>query len=90
MYTYTYMYATIYIRKENEDTWNALKDKSGFINNALGAAGAYKEMPPVEKKALKEVVTTIIPSPTPINKESKDYSTCNHGNVRGFCKKGCK
>lgn len=29
------MQATIYIRKENEEFWNSLKDKSGWVNKTL-------------------------------------------------------
>lgn len=27
---------------------------------------------------------------TPVATQQKDYSTCKHGAVKGFCKKGCK
>lgn len=30
------------------------------------------------------------PARKPINKDTKDYSLCPHGQVKGFCKKGCK
>jgi hypothetical protein len=26
----------------------------------------------------------------PLNKDTKDYSLCKHGQVKGFCKQGCK
>lgn len=47
---------------------------------------------PVGENEFHKLVTDKKSSPVrpPINKEGKDYSTCKHGAIKGFCKKGCK
>jgi len=92
------MRTNIYIRKENEDKWNAIPDKSKWINTLLSNSddtsryGTVKETP---AGPMVEVLSADLPPASkagkePLNTETKDYSLCKHNQVKGFCKHGCR
>lgn len=83
------MNATIYIRKENEDKWNSIEDKSAFVNLALGGTDV-----PVVNSAIKQrkEIEKILEPHLTVMKEKKmatgdtDYKLCKHGAYPQFCK----
>lgn len=74
------------------DRFGELKDMAP--KNKVGITGTVLEAP-----ASSERDQFIPTSPAkdwppkrgePIHTETKDYSLCKHGNIKGFCKLGCK
>lgn len=73
------MNSTVYIRKENEETWKAVENKSEWLNERLD----HKTLVVSDRLVESEL-------PHDMQKVIKDMSFCKHGVVKGFCKKGCK
>lgn len=61
------MQVTIYIRKSEEDYWNAIRDKSRWVNDKLSEARGDR----ILKVPTKDKITPIIAQITPI-KQAKD------------------
>lgn len=81
VYKYTYtMNTTLYIRKENEEKWNKIPDKSNWVNTLL-------ENSDDTSRYGIERPTPVGPVVEVLNEEVK---FCKHNAVVGFCKKGCK
>lgn len=51
------MQATIYIRKENEDKWNDIADKSNWVNTLLDNSGSTKEYGAVRETPAGKMTT---------------------------------
>lgn len=73
------MRANIYIRKENEKTWESLKDKSEWVNVALSKLTITNEVTPVpysDKPPMQ--IPSVFKTPT--------AKTCKHGMDPELCK----
>lgn len=73
------MQTTIYIRKENEDKWKEIKDKSLFVNIALSELDEPDKDPmptPPTKKPLPKIPGVSV-------------GFCKHNYAKGMCKFGC-
>lgn len=70
---------TVQTKKDNEDY--TLVPPAPHPGPDIATAQVPREDVPVKN---------IAGADAPIHKDNKDYSTCSHGNVKGFCKKGCK
>lgn len=76
----------IYIRQEDEATWQKIKDKPLFLHNALQTAESYLEMKPEERKKVKKVLPEVLGLPPP----PPDDWHCKHGYVGKLCRsEGC-
>lgn len=91
------MNMNIYINKDNEEKLRQLEDwtMSGLINNLLETFFEKHDVMDfknqVEPYVLKKIIDDKYPAKKkPLNTETKDYSLCKHGNIKGFCKQGCK
>lgn len=74
--------ANIYIRKENEEAWEGLLDKSEWVNYHLTERSTKGETSPIDTlNEIDEIIEEV---------DSKDYSLCKHDAVKGMCKKGCR
>lgn len=87
------MTMNIYITKDNEKFLKTLsegKSMSGLINELLNSYRKKKayDVIPLTPREIKPVLK--IEDNEPLNKAAKDYSLCKHGQVKGFCKQGCK
>ena len=51
------MKATIYIKKEDEELWRNVKDKSAFVSNALNGE---ETNPDFRQEKLKRFITNIV------------------------------
>jgi len=78
------MQATIYIRKENEQKWLDIADKSNWINSLLQNSDSTKEYGAVRETPVGPMVTVL----------SEELKTCKHGYSPELCKfaglKKCK
>lgn len=81
--------ANVYIRKENEDAWNA-SNKSDWINEQL------QKMSPIVGMTIdtdaRMTLTPVIGMGDKLKKVQTDKGVefCSHNQVKGFCKKGCR
>ena len=88
------MQTTIYIRKHNIARWEAIEDKSAWVNERLGTApgGTVKKVS-IFKEMGKPIPAnpdaSIIHPPTPVKQGEK---LCKHGFVLSsrMCKYGCR
>ena len=84
-------HANIYIRKENEQTWDAIEDKSKWVNERLGGPALTVSKSLVETELPKEVQKAIKVINTPTQaKKALEVMTTDFGKVqdRGECKNG--
>lgn len=77
------MRTNIYIRKDNEDTWDAIDNKSEWVNERLDKPAIDIAVSNLPKEAYELQVAPII------TKRNEDMKFCKHNAVVGFCKKGC-
>jgi hypothetical protein len=90
----------IWIRNEDLENWNSIDDKPAWLHFNLhkgvkvvekNADGSGRILDVTEKPIHVDATSPQVRSiPQPIQKDSKDYSLCKHGQVKGFCKSGCK
>ena len=78
------MRANVYIRKENEEAWAALSDKSAWVNGRLQEGLTEQEVANFDELGIAAVTSRIPPT-----------KTCKHGANPRFCKhakpgKSCK
>ena len=78
------MKATIWIRKENEEAWARLGDKSAFVNIALQTDGHYD----AEMRA--EIREAMSGSALPDVAKGAPIILCKHNRQKGYCVFGCK
>ena len=99
VYTYS-MRANIYIRKENEDKWDKIHDKSEWVNTLLKNSGDTSEYGKKRDIAGIEMITVLSEEISPITKTGdfkvapetgRAYDMCEHGaGVRMCREKKCK
>lgn len=79
---------TVYIRKEDYELWKAVKEKTGFLHNALNGEGFILETgeDPQDVKPAMEIVKGLFPQAKEICKIHGTPMT-----TQGKClQKGCK
>lgn len=77
----------IWIRKENEDTWNSIGDKSRWVNDRLSRQTELKKE--ITKPLVFEPKFAQEYPPEPIMKIAEikpDWKSCKHGADPEFCK----
>ena len=86
----------VWIRKDDWDRWEKIKDKPLFLHNMLNVREAYVELPAKSKQQVKKYIKQM---PVVINKPSDVLKTvklskdiCPHGFSKSLrmCKKGCR
>jgi len=82
----------VWIRKNDFDKWEAIKDKPEFLHNALNVREAYLDLSPTERVIAKQALADI---PKKIAEVKSDWKPCKHGADPRFCKfskpgKSCK
>lgn len=90
------MRVNVWIRKENEQAWSELTNKSEWLNERLSKPSRvfYDETQTIDPKVLDSI--KIPKSPNIITGTTKpgmfDHDTkfCKHDAVLGMCKKNCK
>lgn len=51
----------IYIRNEDWEAWEAIKDKPEFIHNSINVKKAYTDLSPEERKKFKSKLVKAVP-----------------------------
>lgn len=98
--------ANVYIRNENWEQWQALPDKSDFVNAQLASSAVIGMTPkPIEGMRVREnggmhvretggyltpVISHDMGDELRKIQVAKGVEFCKHNQVIGFCKKGCK
>lgn len=70
-----------YLLYIHSPSFNNEANKSALVNELLDTHYGRKQQPATGSINVQR--------PTAISKNDKDYSLCEHGQVRGFCKHGC-
>lgn len=101
MYTDS-MRVNIYIRKENQEAWGKIPDKSNWINALLensSDTSRYGKVRDTPAGKFVEVLSEDLPVLNDVEDvrkvakslaEEKNFDFCKHGSVKGLCKLGCK
>lgn len=86
---------TVYIRKENELSWDSLENKSDWVNDKLSSATqvvtvSRSDVPMTADNPSQLAPMTVFEGKPIITPRNQHMKFCSHGTVKGFCKKGCK
>jgi hypothetical protein len=81
-------HVNIWIRRDDFDAWESIKDKPEFLHDALNGVQPEKYNKAVEER--KEVRKVLKPVLERMKAQKDDVEFCKHDAVKGFCKKGCK
>lgn len=94
----------VYIRQENWEQWQAIQNKSDFVNTQL-ANSAYEIVNPRDVFVdptvghndsdfnpyhLPKVTAAPLPKILKTLQAAKGVTFCKHNQVLGLCKKGCR